>query len=72
MESSSSSSEVYLTSNPESSFPMQCGAGSTTSLTFGFLMGEAGTEALTERGAVRPGDCAHNVQDSTGEEEARW
>lgn len=57
MESSSSSSEVYLTFNPESSFPMQCGAGSTTSLTFGFLMGKAGTEALTERGAVRPGDC---------------
>lgn len=51
---------------------MRCGAGSTTSLTFGFLMGEAGTEALTERGAVRPGDCAHNAQDSIGEEEARW
>lgn len=38
------------------SFPMWCGAGSTTSLTSAFLMGEAGTEALTERGAVRPGD----------------
>lgn len=35
---------------------MWCGAGSTTSLTSAFLMGEAGTEALTKRGAVRPGD----------------
>lgn len=50
---------------------MWCGAGSTTSLTFAFLMGEAGTEALTERGAVRPGDHTHNAQDSTGEEEAQ-